>query len=72
MNEPHPSWKLIEPGVCKAPEQSDQYLPHEHEIELSKAISLKRIADALAPVGGADIGTTLFYLEQRLGEAINR
>ena len=34
---------------------------------ISIAISLKRIADALAPVDGTDIGTTLFYMEQRLG-----
>jgi hypothetical protein len=34
---------------------------------ISIAISLKRIADALAPVAGQDIGSTLFYIEQRLG-----
>lgn len=34
---------------------------------VSIAISLKRIADTLAPVAGQDIGSTLFYIEQRLG-----
>lgn len=30
----------------------------------SVAISLKRIADTLAPESGQDVGTTLWYIEQ--------
>jgi len=39
----------------------------ELRASISIAISLKRIADSFAPVDGSDIGTTLFYMEQRLG-----
>lgn len=31
---------------------------------VSLAISLKRIADAIAPIDGQDIGNTLWYIEQ--------
>lgn len=32
----------------------------------SLAVSMKRIADALVPVAGQDVGSTLFYIEQAL------
>lgn len=44
---------------------SDHQLEYEAVAsQRSIAISLKRIADALAPEGGQDIGTTLWYIEQ--------
>ena len=43
----HPAWDQIE-GAAKIGSRSPSNIrPGEHEIELSKAISLKRIADAL-------------------------
>lgn len=39
---------------------------------LSKSISLKRIADAVAPRDGQNIGATLFYIEQRISEGVLR
>jgi len=35
---------------------------------ISAAVSLKRIADVLAPTLGQDVGTTLFYIEQMLAQ----
>jgi len=73
---PHPAWANLEPNIVSAPSRvSPSYFetrPGEHEIELSKAISLKRIADVLAPAGGQDVGSTLFYIEQRLSQAVLR
>ncbi len=37
---------------------------------VSIAVSLKRIADALAPKDGQDVGSTLYYIEQRLGQVV--
>lgn len=34
--------------------------------QISIAISLKRIADAIAPTDGSSIGSTLFYIEQAI------
>lgn len=34
--------------------------------EVSIAISLKRIADAIAPENGQDIGLTFYYIEQSI------
>ena len=49
------------------------YDASEHQLEYeavlaqrSIAFSLKRIADALAPVNGQDIGNTLYYIEQAI------
>lgn len=47
----HPAWDRLEPGIeHERAERLQSYYearPGEHEIELSKAISLKRIADTL-------------------------
>jgi hypothetical protein len=45
----HPAWCLIEPAVVQNGNRR-QYAPGQHEIELSKAISLKRIADHLSGI----------------------
>lgn len=51
MSERHPGWSAIEPDVTRQTSETDSslfvYRPGEHAIELSKAISLKRIADTL-------------------------
>lgn len=57
MAEPlprHPAWDQIEPDVVVIERGTAQFAlrPGEHEIELSKAISLKRIADALTGLAG--------------------
>lgn len=45
----HPAWQGLEPSAItlQAEGRARSYAPGEHAIELSKAISLKRIADAL-------------------------
>ena len=50
MADPHPVRALIEPAADFT--AGKECKPNEHEIELSKAISLKRIADAIAPTEG--------------------
>ena len=50
--EPHPAWKQIEQAALIDDGRLPSYAPGEHSIELSKAISLKRIADAIAPTEG--------------------
>lgn len=47
----HPLWQLIEPTESYLRSARPQDRPGEYDIELSKAISLKRIADALERVG---------------------
>ena len=49
MADPHPAWDRIEPEAQELARHLD-ILPGEHAIELSKAISLKRLADALESV----------------------
>lgn len=49
-DERHPAWDQIEPAACVGHRVPDGIRPGEHEIELSKAISLKRIADDLAGI----------------------
>jgi len=49
------------------PEAKDIITSQSDAALVSIAVSLKRIADAVAPADGQDIGTTLFYMEQRLG-----
>lgn len=46
-SERHPAWDQIESDVCVERDFPGVLRPGEHEIELSKAISLKRIADAI-------------------------
>lgn len=60
---PHASRRLIEKGSALGANLTG--LPSEHEIELSKAISLKRIADALdsSDDGGRPQGSVLWWLE---------
>lgn len=43
----HPAWEQIEAAAGEGHRIHHDFRPGEHEIELSKAISLKRIADAL-------------------------
>lgn len=63
----HPAWDQIEPNVRFDPlSASDRHnRPGEHEIALSQAISLKRIADALdsSESGGRPQGSVLWWLE---------
>jgi hypothetical protein len=66
MIEPHPGHAAIEPAAKVESDRLPQYAPGEHEIELSKAISLKRIADALNPVDGTSVAGMLFYIEQTI------
>lgn len=47
----HPAWDEIEGAATVNAKTPTTVQPGEHEIELSKAISLKRIADALGPPG---------------------
>lgn len=48
-------------------EVSEHHLEYESVLaQRSIAYSLKRIADALAPVDGQDIGNTLYYIEQAI------
>lgn len=49
----HPSWKMIESAALEIGGKSS-IRPRELEIELSKAISLKRIADVLEGATGND------------------
>lgn len=57
--QPHPAWDQIEPAA-KAARSDQAYRPGEHDIELSKAISLKRIADALDGTAmGVDVSESL-------------
>jgi hypothetical protein len=51
MADRHPAWDRIEPEACELARHHD-LIPGEHAIELSKAISLKRIADALGGLSG--------------------
>lgn len=51
MADRHPAWDRIEPEAQGLARHHD-IIPGEHAIELSKAISLKRIADALAGLSG--------------------
>lgn len=46
MADPHPAWDRIEPEARELARHHET-IPGEHAIELSKAISLKRIADHL-------------------------
>jgi hypothetical protein len=58
----HPAWQHIEPEAMIAIIDEGTlrtFAPGEHAIELSKAISLKRIADALAPEGGDSVAFLL-------------
>jgi hypothetical protein len=50
-DEQHPAWDQIEPGALRWP-VADRPPLTDSEIELSKAISLKRIADALTTLSG--------------------
>lgn len=54
-HENHPAWDQIERDVTFDPgndRTARAHRPGEHEIELSKAISLKRIADLLEKATG--------------------
>lgn len=55
----HSTWDEIEPSAAIDVRPSSLFSrPGEHEIELSKAISLKRIADALTGFGPSVINDT--------------
>jgi hypothetical protein len=55
MADRHPAWDRIETDAHIETGALPIYPPDQHSIELSKAISLKRIADLLAE-GLADLG----------------
>lgn len=58
----HPAWDEIEP-IAKVQSQTPTTVrPGEHEIQLSIAISLKRIADALAPADGDSVNHLLHQI----------
>ena len=42
----HPAWERVEPEARELARHHEM-IPGEHAIELSKAISLKRLADAI-------------------------
>ena len=68
--EQHPAWQGLEPSaLSEATVALMNYMPGEHFIELSKAISAKRTADALerlaeilGPADGTNITTLIYYL----------
>lgn len=57
----HPIWDQLEQGAQHCTRHHDM-LPGEGAIELSKAISLKRIADALAPAGHETVNHLLHQI----------
>lgn len=59
-------------NACLEPSVPEGLRSLDQRRELSIAISLKRIADALAPPAGQHIANSLFYIEQRLGEVACR
>jgi hypothetical protein len=65
-DEFHPFDGQFEPQA-EAVAKGNPYIPLPEIAQASIAISLKRIADTLAPRGGQDIGDTLFHIEQYLG-----
>lgn len=72
MERAHPSWDGIEPAVSDAayPQNFSDW-PGEHAIELSKAISLKRIADALSGEDGEGVfRQPINAYGETIGEAI--
>lgn len=57
----HPLFQKLEP-------EANHGLDPNHSVLASIAVSLKRIADAVAPASGQDIEITLFYA----GQAVER
>lgn len=55
MADRHPAWDRIEPEAQGLARHHD-IIPGEHAIELSKAISLKRIADAAEAIAACADG----------------
>ena len=55
MADPHPAWERIEPEARELAHHHD-IIPGEHAIELPKAISLKRIADAAEAIAACADG----------------
>lgn len=62
MADPHPLDGKLEP------EARDGCQSGADAALLSIAVSLKRIADAVAPANGQDLGTTIFFA----GQAVER
>ena len=69
MADPHPAWERIEPEARELARHHD-IIPGEHAIELSKAISLKRIADALSGQGENMLTMPLNHFGENIGTAI--
>lgn len=69
MADQHPAWAKIEPDVLSLARFPDSE-PGEHAIELSKAISLKRIADALSGQGENMLTMPLNHFGENIGTAI--
>lgn len=61
MSIRHPAWDEIEPSA-RVDGGPSYARPGEHEIELSKAISLKRIADALDLSNDEGIAHTIWTI----------
>jgi len=55
MADRHPAWERIEPEAGDLARHHDLQ-PGEHAIELSKAISLKRLADAAESIAACSDG----------------
>lgn len=69
MADRHPAWDRIEPEASELARHHD-LIPGEHAIELSKAISLKRLADMLKnPTTKGGYFEDLAYL---MGQAFQR
>ncbi len=69
--EQHPAWRGLEAAaISEATPAVLPYKPGEHAIELSKAISLKRIADALTGTGENMLTMPLNAFGENIGSAI--
>ena len=55
MADLHPAWERVEPEARELARHHEM-IPGEHAIELSKAISLKRIADAAEAIAACADG----------------
>lgn len=66
MSAPWP----LEPGAQLRDRSERETAPGEHEIELSKAISLKRLADALTGGGPSILTAPINSYGEGIGDAI--